>query len=121
VDKARECKKCGYKWWAAAAKKPAKISSWSTINDPTFNAAARTTKAAHERSLKMPAWERYSICSRCGSSKIKQPSGFGFKTTVQEEARAAEASLAAQQAATAAQLAAADASALAMTRLVLQL
>ena len=92
MDKARVCKKCGYKWWAAKASKPKKISTWDTINDSMLlsSAAARTAKAAHERSMKLPAWERFTICARCGSTKIDSRSSRGFRTSAQEEAEQAQ-------------------------------
>lgn len=94
-DQPRQCRKCGYKWWAAKARPPKKLRGhttetlWYTASfglGTTFNSAGKQIKRSHNANVAASGWEHYSRCRRCGASSIATPSRSGFTPTAVEEA-----------------------------------
>lgn len=91
TEDARCCERCNYKWWAVRAPKPKKVRWDHSIGPESFgfDPAAITARKAHQAAMAMGPWERWAICSRCGSQKVRSVSPRGFVPTGLEEANQA--------------------------------
>lgn len=73
-EDARRCSRCGYQWFAERVTKPAKTygagAGWSLLGG-TGMAAAAGAKAGAHYSTKLERHERWKLCPKCGSSKVK--------------------------------------------------
>jgi hypothetical protein len=80
-EEARRCKKCGNQWWARRVAKQAPPRWFDDGASFTGNSTARTVRLAHRKSEAIRQWERYGLCTRCGSQDIKTVSDRGFVPT----------------------------------------
>lgn len=90
-EEPRRCGKCGYKWWAVKAKKPPKLRWYDDGGLPfsPHQAIARNVRLGHRHSEQLREWERYALCTRCGSQAIETVKTKGFVPTALTQAPAA--------------------------------
>ncbi|HEV7826180.1 MAG TPA: hypothetical protein VGP02_14870 [Mycobacteriales bacterium] len=67
--------------------KPSKLRWGSDAFDMTGSAAARNVRLSHRKSEQIREWERYGLCSRCGSQDLRSVRDRGFVPTGLAEAR----------------------------------
>jgi len=79
------------------AQKPRKMRWYEDINSLNYTGAARNVRLSHNLSAEERAWERYALCSRCGSQRIKTMPAKGFVPTAATEAAASAPPAAAQE------------------------
>lgn len=70
----RQCKKCEYAWYAVKVKPTGKTSWTDTQTNPflpSSDAAAKVARKQGRRNESISAYERWAICPRCGSQKVR--------------------------------------------------
>jgi hypothetical protein len=80
-EEARRCQKCGNQWWAQRVKKQATLRWYDDGASFTGSSTARSVRLAHRKTEQIREWERYGLCSRCGSRDVKSVSDRGFVPT----------------------------------------
>src|SRR4051794_25041825 len=82
-EDARCCERCDYRWWAVRAAKPKKVRWHDSIGPEVFgfDPSAITSRKAHQAAMSVGPWERWAICRRCGSQKVKTVNPRGFVPT----------------------------------------
>lgn len=85
----RQCKKCDYAWYAVRVT-PKRGATWSDTQTPLFNAFgnpdAKVTRKSARREESVRGYERWAICPRCGSQKVRTVIG-SFAPTALTESR----------------------------------
>ncbi len=89
-EEARRCNKCGYQWWSIKVEKP-KTLNWRKEPTLHWNVSAKRAAQASNRASQERTWERYALCSRCGSQQVSSANGRGFVPTALQESRTNEA------------------------------
>ena len=85
-EQPRRCVKCGFGWWAVEAKKPKGVKSvWGPMA-AGLDAAALVGRKAANQAIELRDWERWGVCSRCGSQDIRTVKEKGFVPTGLAEA-----------------------------------
>lgn len=87
-EEARRCDKCGFQWWAVRADKPGKIRM---RDERGFgDRAASVQRASFDKTVQLSEWERYALCSRCGSRSVSTVKDKGFVPTGLQDAASAQ-------------------------------
>lgn len=87
-EEARQCSRCGYRWFAKRSHKPANTygagAGWSVFGQQGMAAAAGAKAGTHYRT-RLERYERWRLCAQCGSQKVTTQSKRGFIPTAAEQ------------------------------------